>query len=118
MFIMFLNFGFGYFLIFLMLLWILVDILLKGFLFMFLMMLWFDVGLCEVFLEDVFYCVDLRVFFINYFMNLIKFLKKDEKSFEVSYKDCDCYEILFWEEFDCYFDEEEMIFKEEDENEC
>lgn len=51
-------------------------------------------------------------------MNLIKFLKKDEKSFEVSYKDCDCYEILFWEEFDCYFDEEEMIFKEEDENEC
>lgn len=116
MLIMFLNFGFGYFLIFLMLLWILVDILLKGF--FFVMMLWFDVGLCEVFLEDVFYCVDLRVFFINYFMNLIKFLKKDEKSFEVSYKDCDCYEILFWEEFDCYFDEEEMIFKEEDENEC
>lgn len=51
-------------------------------------------------------------------MNLIKFLKKDEKSFEVSYKDCDCYDILFWEEFDCQFDEEEMIFKEEDENEC
>eukprot|EP00105_Crassostrea_gigas_P038174 XP_019922322.1 PREDICTED: zinc finger protein 768 [Crassostrea gigas] len=115
--IMFPNSGLGYFPTFPMSPWIPADTLSKGFPSMSPMTSRSDVGPREVPPEDVFYRVDPRVPFTNYFMNLTKLLKKDEKSSEASHKDCDRYETLSREESDCHSDEEEMTPKEEDENE-
>lgn len=115
--IMFPNSGLGYFPTFPMSPWIPADTLSKGFPSMSPMTSRSDVGPREVPPEDVFYRVDPRVPFTNYFMNLTKLLKKDEKSSETSHKECDRYDTLSREESDCHSDEEEMTPKEEDENE-
>ena len=91
---MFPNSGFGYFPTFPMSPWVPTDSLAKCFPSIPSVMSRADANQREVPAEDVFYRVDPRVPFTNYFMNLTKLLKKDEKSPPVSRKESDGYDAM------------------------
>lgn len=91
---MFPNSGFGYFPTFPMSPWVPTDSLAKCFPSIPTVTSRAEANQREVPAEDVFYRVDPRVPFTNYFMNLTKLLKKDEKSPPVSRKESDGYDAM------------------------